>query len=85
MKFPLELLHGAKTVLRVAATVATFGFAPLFSTAEDAGAVTVSILAILLPVSVLFLFLVLLGVAAFAIKKWLLRRRRIPAQTSHSL
>ena len=59
MKLPLELLHGAKTVLRVASTVATFGFAPLFSTAEDGGAVTVAILAILLPVFVLFLFLVL--------------------------
>ena len=59
--------------------MATFGFAPLFSTAEDAGAVTVSILAILLPVSVLFLFLVLLGVTAFAIKKWIVRRRQVPA------
>ena len=79
MKLPLELLHGAKTVLRVASTVATFGFAPLLSTAENAGAVTVSILAILFPVSILFLFLVLLGVTAFVIKKWIVKRRRMPA------
>ena len=54
-KFPLELLHGAKILN--ASTVATFGFAPLFSTARR-WRVTVSILAILLPVSVLFLIVI---------------------------
>ena len=40
---------------------------------------------ILEPVFTLFLFLALLGVTAFAIRKWIVKRRRIPAQTSHSL
>ncbi len=75
-----ELLHVGTAALRVVAMDN-----PLFSIAEDAGAVTVSILAILLPVSIVFLFLVLLIVIVFAIKKWIVKRRRMPAQTPHSL
>ena len=67
-------------ILRIISTVSTLGVGnPLLSTAENAGAVTVSILAILFPVSILFLFLVLLGVTAFVIKKWIVKRRRMPA------
>ena len=74
------LVHGGGAVLRGASTVSTGGVGnPLFSTAENGGAATVSILAILLPVFVLFLFLVLLVVIAFAIKKWVVKRRRMPA------
>ncbi len=80
-----ELLHLGMAVLSVASTVATFGFAPLISTAENAGAVAVPILVILEPVFTLFLFLALLGVTAFAIRKWIVKRRRMPAQTPHSL
>ena len=66
-------------VLRGISSVFTLGVGnPLFSTAENAGAVTVPILAILLPVSILFLP-VLLGVTAFVIKKWIVKRRRQPA------
>ena len=75
-----ELLHLGMASLRGTSTVATAGLGNfLLSTAENGGAVTVSILAILLPVSVLFLFLVLLGVTAFAIKKWIVKRRWMPA------
>ena len=79
-------LHLGTAGLKGISSAATVGMSvPLFSTAEDAGAVIISILAILLPVSILFLFPVLLGIAAFVIRKWIIKRRRQPAQTPHSL
>ena len=75
-----ELLHLGTASLRGISSAATGGMSePLFSTAEDAGAVSVPILAILFPVSVLFLYLALLCVTVFGIKKWIVKRRRIPA------
>ncbi len=81
-----ELLHAGTAVVRGSSTVSTGGLGNfLFSTAEDAGAVAVPILAILFPVFIVFLFLTLLFGAAFAIRKWIVKRRRMPAQNPHSL
>ncbi len=77
---PAGLLSVETAVLRGASTVSTGGLGNfLFSTAENAGAVTVPILAILWPASVLFIFFVFLGVTAFVINKWLVKRRHVPA------
>ena len=73
------LLHGGTAVLRGASSASTGGLGnPLFSIGEDAGAVSVPILAILVPVFVVFFFLALFVVTAFAIK-WIVKRRRMPA------
>ena len=74
------LLSVETALLRGPSTVFTGGLGNfLFSTTENAGAVTIPILALLWPASVLLLFLVLLVVTAFAIKKWIVKRRRVPA------
>ena len=80
-----EVLHGGTAALRAS----TAGYNPLLSVSEDAGAVITPILAIFLPVLIVFLFLVLLVGAAFAIKfainrlsairEWIFKRRRMPA------
>lgn len=75
-----EAVHLGTAGLKGISSVATVGMSvPLFSTAEDAGAVIVSILAILFPVSVLFICLALLCVTVLGIKKWIVKRRRQPA------
>ena len=80
-----EMLHVGDAGLRAT----TAGYNPLLSVSEDAGAVITPIVAIFLPVLIVFLFLVLLVGAAFAIKfainrlsairEWIFRRRQIPA------
>ena len=47
--------------------------------AEAAAAVVIPILSFLAPWFVLFIFLVLFGMTAFAIKKWIVKRCRMPA------
>ncbi len=88
---PAGLVHGGDAVLRFASTVTTAGMSePLFSTAEDAGSGIFSFLAIILPmlppeyivfIAILFILPVLLsaGVITFAIKKWIVKRRQMPA------
>jgi hypothetical protein len=65
-------VHGAKAAVRPVINTATVGFgAPIVSTIEDVGSVTLSLVAILLPVLVLVLLaLMVVGVRA------LMRRRR---------
>ena len=66
------LFHTATAILRGGSTLATGGLGnPLLSTVEMGSAVTVSVLAIMLPAATLF---VLLGLIAFAIKKWIVDR-----------
>jgi len=66
------LVHGAKTAVRPALNVATFGLAaPVASVVEDAGSVVLSLFAVIVPVLVVLGLVVL--VAGFAL---LLRRRR---------
>ena len=75
-----ETLHLSRTFLKGGLNVTTFGLStPLVSMLEDAAAIALPILVILLPVSVLFIFPVFLGVTAFAIKKWIVKRRQVPA------
>ena len=75
-----EALHISRTFLKSILNAVTAGLStPLVSIAEDAAAIAIPILVILAPVFTLFLFLVVVGVTAFAIKKWMVRRRRTPA------
>lgn len=75
-----EALHVSRTVLKGGLNISTFGLStPLVSSAESLAAIAVPILAILLPVSVLFLYLALLCITAYAIRKWIVRRRRMSA------
>ncbi|MFC7527657.1 DUF4126 domain-containing protein [Actinoplanes sp. GCM10030250] len=65
-------VHGVKAASRPVVNATTAGFgAPVASTAEDFGSVVMSVLAILLPILVLFGLVIMLW-AAF----WVLRRRR---------
>ena len=76
------LLHAATACLRGGSTLTTGGLSnPLLSTLEAGSAVTVSLLAILLPAAALFLAL---GVIAFAIRKWTVKFRPTPVPPSHS-
>lgn len=69
------LFHTATAILRGGSTLATGGLGnPLLSTVEMGSAVTVSILAILLPAATLF---VILGLIAFAVKKWIVDRQQL--------
>ena len=70
-----EVLHGGTAALRAS----TAGYNPLLSVSEDAGAVITPILAIFFSLFILFLFSALLVGTAFVIKKWMVKRRRIPA------
>ena len=81
-----ETVHLSRSFLKGGLNLATFGLStPLVSIAEDGAAVVIPILALLAPWFVLFIFLVLFGMTAFAIKKWIVKRRRQSAQTPHSL
>ncbi|BCJ42613.1 membrane protein [Actinoplanes ianthinogenes] len=65
-------VHGVKAAARPVVNVTTAGFgAPVASTAEDIGSITMSVLAILLPILVLF------GLAAMVwVTVWVFRRRK---------
>ncbi|MEV6298476.1 DUF4126 domain-containing protein [Actinoplanes sp. NPDC051861] len=66
------VVHGVKSASRPVVNASTAGFgAPVASTAEDIGSVVMSIVAVLLPILVLFGLVILLW-AAF----WVVRRRR---------
>ena len=74
------IFHTATAVLRGGSTLATGGLGnPLLSTVEMGSAVTVSVLAIMLPAVTLF---VLLGLIAFAIKKWIIDRNQLAPATN---
>ena len=76
------LLHTVTACLRGGSTLTTGGAGnPLLSTMEAGGAVTVSLLAILLPAVALFLAL---GVIALAIRKWSAKFRPMSVPPSHS-
>ncbi|WP_404313430.1 DUF4126 domain-containing protein [Agrococcus terreus] len=69
------VVHAGKTALRPAANVATGGAAaPVVSTIEDAGAVGLSVLALVAPILVLVV-LVLLGLFAWSLVRTARRRR----------
>lgn len=69
------LVHGAKTAVRPALNVATFGLAaPVASFVEDVGSVVLSLLAILIPVLVVA---VIVGLVVLFVL--LMRRRRMAA------
>lgn len=69
------LFHTATAILRGGSTLATGGLGnPLLSTVEMGSAVTISVLAIMVPAATLFL---ILGLVAFAIKKWLVDRPQL--------
>lgn len=69
------IFHTTTAILRGGSTLTTGGLGnPLLATMEMGGAVTVSILAILVPALALF---IVLGVIAFAIKKWIGDRRQL--------
>ena len=73
-------LHVARSFLKSVLNASTAGVStPVVSLVEDAAALVTPILVILAPVFVLFLFLVVVGVTALALKKWMGKRRRIPA------
>jgi hypothetical protein len=77
------LVHGAKTAVRPAANLATFGLAaPVLSSAEDVSSVVLSVFAIIVPV------LVVVAIAGLVIAFVLLRRKRNgrhPRGDGHSL
>ena len=77
---PAEAVHLSRSFLKGSLNLATIGLGtPVVSIAEDAAAIALSILVLLEPAFTLFLFLVLFGVIAFAIKKWIVKRRQMPA------
>ena len=72
-------LHVARSFLKSLLNASTAGVStPVVSLVEDAAALVTPILVILAPVFVLFLFLVVVGVTALALKKWMGKRRRSP-------
>ena len=73
-------LHVARSFLKSLLNASTAGVStPVVSLVEDAAALVTPILVILAPVFVLFLFLVVVGVTALALKKWMGKRRQVPA------
>ena len=73
-------LHVARSFLKSLLNASTAGVStPVVSLVEDAAALVTPILVILAPVFVLFLFLVVVGVTAFALKKWMGKRQPGPA------
>jgi hypothetical protein len=73
-------VHGVKTASRPVVNASTAGLgAPVASTVEDFGSVVMSVLAVLLPILVLFGLVILLW-AAF----WVFRRRRRRKRERHS-
>jgi len=73
-------LHVARSFLKSLLNASTAGVStPVVSLVEDAAALVTPILVILAPVFVLFLFLVVVGVTALALKKWMGKRRQASA------
>jgi len=73
-------LHVARSFLKSLLNASTAGVStPVVSLVEDAVAIVTPILVILEPVFVLFLFLVVVGVTALALKKWMGKRRQASA------
>lgn len=73
-------LHVARSFLKSLLNASTAGVStPVVSLVEDAVAIVTPILVILAPVFVLFLFLVVVGVTALALKKWMGKRRQASA------
>lgn len=78
-------VHGVKAAARPVINTATVGFgAPVASTAEDIGSVTMSLLALLVPVLVL-VGLLLLGWAAVQVVRRRRRRRELSASGTRQL
>ena len=70
-------LHVARSFLKSLLNASTAGVStPVVSLVEDAAALVTPILVILAPVFVLFLFLVVVGGNAVALKKWMGKRRQ---------
>ena len=73
-------LHVARSFLKSLLNASTAGVStPVVSLVEDAAALVTPILVILAPIFVLFLFLVVVGVTALALKKWMGKRRQASA------
>ena len=73
------LIHGAMAALRASSTLGTSGLGnPLIATAELAGSLVVSLLALAAPLVALAL-LVLIGLAAFRLARRLIRRTPAPS------
>jgi hypothetical protein len=73
------LVHGAKTAVRPALNVATFGLAaPVASSVEDAGSVLLSLFAVVVPVLVVVALVALVAVFVVLLR----RRRRVDAATA---
>jgi len=73
-------LHVARSFLKSLLNASTAGVStPVVSLVEDAVAIVTPILVILEPLFVLFLFLVVVGVTALALKKWMGKRRQASA------
>ncbi len=69
------VMHGMKAAIRPIANTLSFGAAaPVLSTAEDATSVTMSLVAIVLPVLII-VFLVVIVIVFFQMRKTLKRRR----------
>ncbi len=70
------VVHGVKSAARPVVNTTTAGFgAPVASTAEDVGSVLMSILAILLPVLVLFGLAVMVWAAVWVVRRRARRKR----------
>jgi hypothetical protein len=73
------LVHGAKTAVRPALNMATFGLAaPVASSVEDAGSVLLSLFAVVVPVLVVVALVALVAVFVMLLR----RRRRVDAATA---
>ena len=73
-------LYVARSFLKSLLNASTAGVStPVVSLVEDAVAIVTPILVILEPLFVLFLFLVVVGVTALALKKWMGKRRQASA------
>jgi len=76
-------VHVLKSMARPAANVASAGLAaPLVSTAEDVTSLTLSVLAILLPLVALVVMIGLVVALALAVRRWRARRRARAAGSS---
>jgi hypothetical protein len=76
------IFHTATALLRGGSTLTTGGLGnPLLATAEMGSAVTMSLLAIMVPAATLFL---LLGLIAYAIKRGFFHRQALPAPVQPS-
>lgn len=76
-------VHVLKSMARPAANVASAGLAaPLVSTAEDVTSLTLSVLAILLPLVALVVMIGLVVALALAVRRWRARRRARAADSS---